>query len=712
MRSGGNVPITRDARPGRPGRPARDNAGVPLRMPRLRPLAIAWVALALLLVAITVVAQALRLSAGGTLDLASPTAPLGGVLTVCGAVILSRRPGHVIGGVLVGFGLLWAFDGMLEAWYGLGITPPYGAPPDDLLPGTTFAYWFVARVGAFLLMGLPLLLVLYPTGRLLPGAWRWVGVGTIAASALLPVALLVMPAAVLELGVPPPPIDDPDLLSLPIPAAVGYPMLVITRLITLAAVLPALLLVVVRHRRAAGRQRRQLRWLLWAGIVCVFLAVISLLAPSGVLASYALFAAVAGTAVSVTIGICAPDRYDVDGLVADTIAWGAVGAIVVALDLAVVALVSRTVGEHLDQRDVTVVVLLLAVLLYAPLRGLVWERVRRTLLGRRGDRYQVVSGLAARLESSGSVADQLPALVASVADSFRVPYVGVEVFASDGGRLLAEHGRRPAQVTELPIAYSGQPVGRLILPAGGGLRSLLTRADQALLMDVVRQAAIAVRLTTLTDELQASRERLVLAREEDRRRIRRDLHDGLGPSLGGVGLRLAAAGNAIDADPGRAKELIASSRADLQAAVTDVRRLVHGLRPPALDDLGLLAAVEQQADQLRAAGLEVRVEADRLTGLPAAVEVAAYRIVAESLANVARHARAGAADVRLLREADALVVQVADDGVGISSDRTAGVGLLSLRERAAELGGEAVISCPVGGGTTVRAVLPLSGGDP
>lgn len=542
--------------------------------------------------------------------------------------------------------------------------------------------------------------------------WRWVGIGTIAASALLPVTLLVMPAAVLELGMPSPPIDDPDLLSLPIPAEVGFPMLVVTRLITLAAIVPALLLVLVRHRRAAGLRRRQLRWLLWAGIVCVFLAVISLLAPSGVLASYALFAAVAGTAVSVTLGICAPDRYDVDGLVADTIAWGAVGAIVIALDLAVVALVGRVVGEHLDQRDVTVVVLLLAVLLYAPLRGLVWVRVRRRLLGRRGDRYQVVSGLAARLEASDAVADQLPALAASIAESFRVPYVGVEVFAADGSRLLAEHGRRPEQVTELPIAYSGQRVGRLILPVGGGLRSLLTRADQALLADVVRQAAIAVRLTTLTDELQASRERLVLAREDDRRRIRRDLHDGLGPSLGGVGLRLAAATHAIDADPARAKELIGRSRDDLQAAVAEVRRLVHGLRPPALDDLGLLAAVEHQADQLRASGLDVRVEAADLTGLPAAVEVAAYRIVAESLANVSRHARAGSAHVRLLREPGALVVRIADDGIGISSDRTAGVGLLSVRERAAELGGEATIGCPPEGGTTVRAVLPLTGGDP
>lgn len=680
-------------------------------MPRLRPLPLVWLSLALALVVFTVVCQVIRLYAGGSVDLASPTAPLGVVMTGCGAVILSRRPRHAIGVILIGFGLLWAVDGALEAWYGLGITPPFGTPPDDLLPGTSFAYWFVARAGAFLLVGLPLVLVLYPTGRLLSGGWRWLGVATLVAAAALPATLLVMPSAVLELGVPAAPIADPDLLSLPIPAEIGFPLMVVTRLVTLGAVLPALVLVVVRHRLAAGLERRRLRWLLWAGIVCGFLAVISLLAPSGMLASSMLFAAVVATSVSVTIGICSPDRYDVDGLVADTVAWGAVGAVVIGLDLAMVAVVSRTVGDHLDQRDVTLVVLLLTVLLYAPLRSLLWVRVRRVLLGRRGDRYQVVTRLAARLESTGSVPDQLPALVASVADSFRVPYVGVEVFASDGGRLIADHGRRPDQVTELPIGYSGQQVGRLILPVRSGLRAVLTRADQALLMDVVRQAAIAVRLTRLTDELQASREQLVLAREDDRRRIRRDLHDGLGPALGGVGLRLAAAEQAVDADPERAKELIGASRTNLREAVAEVRRLVHGLRPPALDDLGLLAAIEHQGDQLRAAGLEVTVDAEGLDALPAAVEVATYRIVAESLTNVARHAQARAVGVRLRRDDGALIMEVTDDGIGISSERTAGVGLLSLRERAAELGGEATIECPSGGGTIVRAVLPLTGGE-
>jgi signal transduction histidine kinase len=178
-----------------------------------------------------------------------------------------------------------------------------------------------------------------------------------------------------------------------------------------------------------------------------------------------------------------------------------------------------------------------------------------------------------------------------------------------------------------------------------------------------------------------------------------------------VGLRLAAAEQAVDADPARAKELIGASRADLREAVAEVRRLVHGLRPPALDDLGLLAAVEQQADQLRTAGLDVTVDAEGLEGLPAAVEVAAYRIVAESLTNVVRHARAGGVRVRLRREAAGLTVEVVDDGIGISSERTAGVGLLSVRERAAELGGEATVECPAAGGTVVRAVLPLTGGE-
>jgi signal transduction histidine kinase len=174
-------------------------------------------------------------------------------------------------------------------------------------------------------------------------------------------------------------------------------------------------------------------------------------------------------------------------------------------------------------------------------------------------------------------------------------------------------------------------------------------------------------------------------------------------------MRLDAAGNAVRTDPETAHRLVIQSRAEITEALSDVRRLVHGLRPPALDDLGLLAAVEQQADRARASGLEVAVEADAVAGLPAAVEVAAYRIVSEALTNVARHADARTCTVSLVTGPGELEVEVRDDGRGIAEDVVAGVGLRSLRERVEELGGRYEVVCPPEGGTTVRAWLPMGG---
>jgi len=147
----------------------------------------------------------------------------------------------------------------------------------------------------------------------------------------------------------------------------------------------------------------------------------------------------------------------------------------------------------------------------------------------------------------------------------------------------------------------------------------------------------------------------------------------------------------------------------VQDVVADVRRLVHDLRPPALDDRGLVGALTQQAERITdGGGLAVSVDAPELGSLPAAVEVAAYRIAGEALTNVTRHAAARRATVRLVRDDRDLLVEVADDGTGIAPEAQAGVGLISLRERAAELGGRSEVTCPAGGGTIVRAWLPLA----
>jgi len=284
-----------------------------------------------------------------------------------------------------------------------------------------------------------------------------------------------------------------------------------------------------------------------------------------------------------------------------------------------------------------------------------------------------------------------------------VGFFGAECGGGSDGRLIPTYGERPAETRTLPITCRAAEVGRLVLPARGR-RSRLSRRDEELLGDLVRQAATAARAGQLADELQESRERLVTAREEERRRIRRDLHDGLGPALSGVVFQLESARLLVPKDPDAAERQIAGVSAHVQDVVADVRRLVHDLRPPALDDRGLAGALRQQAERLEPAAT---VESGDLGSLPAAVEVAAYRIAGEAMTNAARHARASRCAVRLEVVDSALLVEVADDGVGIAPSAQAGVGLVGLRERAAELGGRSEITCPASGGTVVRAWLPL-----
>jgi two-component system NarL family sensor kinase len=666
----------------------------------LEPVAVAAVSLVAVAAAVwldlsTTAAQRAAASTG----LATATALPGVLLAAASVVVLLTRPRDTVGRVLGAVALVWTVDGALDGWIS------YSLARD--VPGTDFSYWFVARVGAFLLTGLVALLLLYPTGRLLAGRWRTVAVGVTCASLALPVALLLAPdAVVFSAGEP---VGSTELVPFPWSDGAAEVMLRVAQVLTLGSIVAAVGLVWVRHRQASATERTQLRWLLWAGIMCVLMVLAAVtLSVGGIVTAILLDAAVAALAVSVSIGLVRPGLGDVDALVAWTLTTAVVAAFVVAVDLAVLAAGTALLGERLDERDVALVVLVLAVVVYGPLRSWLGGLVHRLLLGRRGDRYGAVSSLAARLETTGSVDEQLPALAGAVADTFKVAYVRVEVLTPDGGRLSAAHGTRPAEVQEIEIAYRDERIGRLALPVQG-FRSMLSHRDQGLLVDLVRQAAVAIRARLLAGELQESRERLVIGREDDRRRIRRDLHDGLGPALGGVALRLQAAGNAIEADPARARDLVALARTEVGEALDDVRRLVHDLRPPALDDLGLEAAVRQQAERVRSE-VEVTVAAEDLAGLPAAVEVAAYRIVSEALTNVVRHAGARRADVRLEAGTSALTVTVVDDGRGIAEDVTAGVGLLSLRERAEELGGRCEVRCPEGGGTTVHAVLPYGAG--
>ncbi|MGQ0602927.1 MAG: sensor histidine kinase, partial [Anaerolineales bacterium] len=257
-----------------------------------------------------------------------------------------------------------------------------------------------------------------------------------------------------------------------------------------------------------------------------------------------------------------------------------------------------------------------------------------------------------------------------------------------------------------PLLYQAEPLGRLTVAPREG-ETTLSNTDRRLLEDLARQAGVAVHAARVTAELQQARERLVMAREEERRRLRRDLHDGLGPTLAALTAQAEAARDLIPTRPDQSVALLEDMVTQAQTATVDIRRLVYNLRPPALDDLGLLGAIQAQAQRINQAnGLTVQVNADVFPPLPAAVEVAAYRLVQEALANVVRHAGAKHCRVELKLELKNLNVWIEDDGGGIPAQVQAGVGLASMRERAEELGGE-FAPASTSSGTKIKVRLPL-----
>jgi len=301
----------------------------------------------------------------------------------------------------------------------------------------------------------------------------------------------------------------------------------------------------------------------------------------------------------------------------------------------------------------------------------------------------------------------LPTLAETIAQTLKLPYVAIALQHASGNELeiAAAYGLPTSSAVRLPLTYQSERVGELLI-APRAPDEAFTPAEHRLLTDIAHQAGMAAHAVRLTADLQHSRERLVTAREEERRRLRRDLHDGLGPALAAHTLKVGSARALLARDPATAEKLLTELERDIEAALSDIRRLVYDLRPPALDELGLVGAIRESGARHHRDSLRVSVEAQAmLPALPAAVEVAAYRITQEALTNVVRHAQAHTCFIALTFNGE-LSLEIRDDGVGLAEDHHAGVGLTSMRERAAELGGTCVIEALPIGGTRILAQLP------
>ena len=556
-----------------------------------------------------------------------------------------------------------------------------------------------AWVSSWLWIGVPtgllLALLWFPTGEVPGPRWRWAVGGVVFAFAAIWFSVAFAPGPILGFaghianplgwaGAGP---------ALHVISFAGFFALAVTAIATVAS-------VGWRFYRGDAAVRAQLRWLLAA--LAVIAVTIALPAPQPLSIVIVALNAIATFLLPVTLAVTLVRR---DGLALPRVlVYGSLSALLLAAYIAVVGIAQAVLGSRADRAAILVAAGLVAVLA-APLRARLQRSVHRLVYGARGDPYAALADLGRRI--TGSPDDLLHQVVRAVADALRAPYAAV-VLAGDAAP-TASAGRPSGPEVVVPLTLRGRQAGSLIV-AQRTPHERYSDRDLALLHDLAQHIAVAAHAATLARDLQRSRESLVAAREEERRRIRRDLHDGLGPALAGIMFGLDAARNTLATDPRATAATLAELKTEMQASIADVRRLVYDLRPPALDQLGLVPAVQEYAARLGERGaLDICVSAPELPPLPAAVEVAAYRIAAEALTNAARHSGAQHTSVAFTVDDTQLRLEVVDDGVGFPAhrdDHGSGVGLAAMAERAAELGG----ACSVGndgGGTSVVAVLPL-----
>lgn len=414
--------------------------------------------------------------------------------------------------------------------------------------------------------------------------------------------------------------------------------------------------------------------------------------------------------VSFGVAILRDGLWNVDPLVNRVLVYAMLTVSIVSLYILIVGALSL-----LFQSRGSLLVALVATgavaLVFQPLRDRLQKAANRLMYGERNDPIGVLTRLAKQLETADDPETILPTLVETVAVTLKYPYVAIWLpeKPDEIWQPAASVGQRQGHVELVPIRYERQEIGRLEV-APRSPREKLAEADRLLLANIAQLAATTIRTLELNEQLKQSRRQMVTAREEERRRIRRDLHDGLGPVLAALTLQADTAVDLVYDDPDEATTLLKKMRAKAQAAVADIRHLVYGLRPPALDELGLTGALRQYSASLELGELIIDIDAPSpLPALPAAVEVAAYRIAQEAIGNVVCHAQATLCTMRLALEDDLFLVEIIDNGVGLPGYGSPGIGIWSMKERAAELGGKCTIESLSGGGVRVRVGLPLNG---
>jgi len=619
---------------------------------------------------------------------------------ILGIVVVSKQPRNAIGWLFLAAGVALAVAplGQVYALHTLL------ADPGSLPAGRALA-WLSNVLWPIPIACLILLFLLFPTGHPVTPRWRTVGWITVAMLVVLLAASVILATAIWS---------HPfrDILDVEAGAWVDAARVavVIAVLAEVVALLLSVVSVVMRYRRTTGVERLQLKWFVSAAAVAAVVFSVGFFSDSALVAVMVSVSTL-GLWIAVGIAMVKHNLYDIDVILNKTIAYGALAVIFTAVYVLVVVVIGAVIGVT---EGLSLVATAIVAVAFQPLRERAQHFANRLVYGERATPYEVLSRFSEQVGETYSGEDIHVRMVRLLAEGTGASSAGVWLKVGDEFRLVATWptvgspaavqatgGQMPSfedATASVPVKHRGELLGMLTLVKPPN--EPLTPVEQTLVTDLAGQAALLLANSVLVEDLRASRQRLVAAQDEERRRLERNLHDGAQQQLVALAVGLGLASRTAMSDPATTAQTLARLEGDVGDTLENLRDLARGVYPPLLADQGLAAAIEAQS---RRSTVPVRVESDGIGRYPQEVETAVYFCTLEALQNAAKYAEPGEVVVRLHEEQGDLVFTIEDDGRGFDQATTKlGSGLQNMSDRLAALGGKLFVRSSPGEGTTVE----------
>jgi signal transduction histidine kinase len=644
------------------------------------------------------------------------------IFATAGALIVSRRARQPMGWLFSGLGLAVAVLIVGESYVERALSTAGG------LPATTFVAWLLNWADILALASIPLVFLIFPTGRVPSPRWRpllWVMVGAIGLSVaswiLMPQDLSRNYSGAHRPLPNPTGIDALDRIT-DMTALVGGVALLLSAFASVVA-------LVLRFRRARGEERQQIKWLAYVAATAALMFVGSLVtefATGGTDASTLIgdffflgfsVTLVLGVPLACAIALLKYRLYDLDIVIKKTVVFAILAGFITLVYVGLVVGVGALAGSR-DNTALTFAATAIVAIAFHPARNAARRIADRIVYGRRATPYEVLSDFSERVAGTYATEDVLPRMAhilgaGTGAARARVWLrLGNELHAAaswpegdDAGRIRIEGDALPPFGEEhaVEVRHQGELLGALsvTMPANDPMNP----AKSKLVQDLAGQAGLVLRNVRLIEDLRASRQRIVRAQDQERRRLERNIHDGAQQQLVALSVKLALVRAMARKDVDRADAMLEELQAEAKDAMENLRDLARGIYPPLLADQGLVAALDAQA---RKAAIAVRIEADGIARYSQEVEAAVYFCTLEALQNVAKYAGVSSATVRLSASNGQLSFSVSDDGAGFDAENVArGTGLTNMADRLEALGGGLAVESAPGRGTTLLGVIPV-----